>query len=77
MTETATRTNQQATVVSTAGGEASTRVQTVASVAEELTSAIGKISRQVAQSEDYRSGGVKCAPHRHHRTSARRWRTAD
>jgi len=50
MTETATRTNQQATVVSTAAGEASTRVQTVASAAEELTSAIGEISRQVAQS---------------------------
>jgi methyl-accepting chemotaxis protein len=50
MTGTAERTNQQATVVSTAAAEASTRVQTVAAAAEELSSSIGEISRQVAQS---------------------------
>jgi methyl-accepting chemotaxis protein len=50
MTETANHTNQRANVVSTAAAEASTRVQTVASAAEALTSAIGEISRQVAQS---------------------------
>jgi len=50
MTGTAERTNQQATVVSSAAAEASTRVQTVASAAEELSSAIGEISRQVVQS---------------------------
>jgi methyl-accepting chemotaxis protein len=47
MTGTAERTNQQATVVSSA---ASTRVQTVAAAAEELSSSITEISRQVAQS---------------------------
>jgi methyl-accepting chemotaxis protein len=36
MTGTAERTNQQATVVSSAAAEASTRVQTVATAAEEL-----------------------------------------
>jgi methyl-accepting chemotaxis protein len=50
MTGTAERTNQQATVVSSAATEAATRVQTVASAAEELSSSIGEISRQVAQS---------------------------
>jgi methyl-accepting chemotaxis protein len=50
MTGTADRTNQQATVVSSAATEAATRVQTVASAAEELSSSIGEISRQVAQS---------------------------
>jgi methyl-accepting chemotaxis protein len=50
MTGTAERTNQQATVVSSAASEASTRVQTVAAAAEELSSSITEISRQVAQS---------------------------
>ena len=48
MTGTAERTNQQATVVSSAAAEASTRVH--ASAAEELSNAIGEISRQVVQS---------------------------
>jgi len=50
MTGTAERTNQQATVVSTAAAEASARVQTVATAAEELSTSISEISRQVAQS---------------------------
>ena len=50
MTGTAERTNNQATVVSSAAAEASARVQTVAAAAEELSSSIGEISRQVAQS---------------------------
>jgi methyl-accepting chemotaxis protein len=50
MTGTAERTNHRASVVSSAAAEASTRVQTVAAAAEELTSSIGEISRQVAQS---------------------------
>jgi methyl-accepting chemotaxis protein len=50
MTGTAERTNRRASVVSSAAAEASTRVQTVAAAAEELTSSIGEISRQVAQS---------------------------
>ena len=50
MTGTAERTNHRASVVNSAAAEASTRVQTVAAAAEELTSSIGEISRQVAQS---------------------------
>jgi len=50
MSDTAERTNNQATVVSSAAAEASARVQTVAAAAEELSSSIGEISRQVAQS---------------------------
>ena len=50
MTGTAERTNQQATVVSSAAAEASARVQTVATAAEELSTSISEISRQVAQS---------------------------
>jgi methyl-accepting chemotaxis protein len=50
MTGTAERTDRRASVVSSAAAEASTRVQTVAAAAEELTSSIGEISRQVAQS---------------------------
>ena len=50
MSGTAERTNNQATVVSSAAAEASARVQTVAAAAEELSSSIGEISRQVAQS---------------------------
>src|SRR5229473_2382564 len=45
MTGTAERTNQQATVVSSAAAEASARVQTVATAAEELSSSISEISR--------------------------------
>jgi methyl-accepting chemotaxis protein len=50
MTDTAERTNQRASVVSSAATEASTRVQTVAAAAEELSTSITEISRQVAQS---------------------------
>jgi methyl-accepting chemotaxis protein len=61
MTGTAERTNDQATIVSTAAAEASARVQTVASAAEELTSSIGEISRQVAQSAKITSHAVDSA----------------
>jgi methyl-accepting chemotaxis protein len=64
MTGTAERTNQRATVVSSAATEASTRVQTVAAAAEELSSSISEISRQVAQSADITTRAVENA----HRT---------
>jgi methyl-accepting chemotaxis protein len=63
MTGTAERTNHQAAVVSSAAAEASTRVQTVASAAEELTAAIGEISRQVAQSAKITDRAVENARH--------------
>jgi methyl-accepting chemotaxis protein len=61
MTGTAERTNQQATVVSTAAAEASARVQTVATAAEELSSSISEISRQVAQSANIAGRAVDSA----------------
>jgi methyl-accepting chemotaxis protein len=61
MTGTAERTNQQASVVGSAAAQASTRVQTVASAAEELTSSIGEISRQVAQSAEITGRAVEGA----------------
>ena len=61
MTGTAERTNQQATVVSTAAAEASARVQTVATAAEELSTSISEISRQVAQSADIAARAVDSA----------------
>lgn len=50
MTGSADRTNQQATAVAAAAGEAGSGVQTVAAATEELTASIHEISRQVAQS---------------------------
>jgi methyl-accepting chemotaxis protein len=61
MTGTAERTNQQATVVSSAAAEASSRVRTVATAAEELSSSISEISRQVAQSADIAARAVDSA----------------
>src|SRR6266852_928347 len=61
MTGTAERTNQQATVVSTAAAEASARVQTVATAAEELSTSISEISRQVAQSSNIAARAVDSA----------------
>jgi methyl-accepting chemotaxis protein len=58
MTGTAARTNQQATIVSTAATEASDRVQTVAAAAEELSTSISEISRQVAQSANITTRAV-------------------
>jgi len=63
MTGTAERTNERATVVSSAAAEASTRVQTVAAAAEELSSSISEISRQVAQSASITSRAVDSARH--------------
>ncbi len=50
MTTTATRTLQQAHIVSNASQDASHGIQTVAVSAEELTASITEISRQIAQS---------------------------
>ena len=61
MTGTAERTNQRAVVVGSAATEASTRVQTVAAAAEELSSSISEISRQVAQSAAITSRAVESA----------------
>lgn len=61
MTGTAARTNDQANVVSTAASQASARVQTVAAAAEELSSSIVEISRQVAQSARITSHAVDSA----------------
>jgi len=63
MTGTAERTNQRAAVVGSAATEASTRVQTVAAAAEELSSSITEISRQVAQSAVITSRAVETARH--------------
>jgi methyl-accepting chemotaxis protein len=50
MTSTAGRTSQQATIVASASEQASAGVQTAAAAAEELTTSIQEITRQVAQS---------------------------
>jgi methyl-accepting chemotaxis protein len=63
MTGTAERTNQRASVVGSAATEASTRVQTVAAAAEELSSSITEISRQVTQSAAITSRAVETARH--------------
>lgn len=61
MTGTADRTNERAALVGSAAGEASTRVQTVAAAAEELSSSITEISRQVAQSAAITGRAVETA----------------
>ncbi len=61
MTGTAERTNQRAALVGSAASEASTRVQTVAAAAEELSSSITEISRQVAQSAAITGRAVETA----------------
>jgi methyl-accepting chemotaxis protein len=63
MTGTAERTNQRASMVGSAATEASTRVQTVAAAAEELSSSITEISRQVAQSAAITGRTVETARH--------------
>jgi methyl-accepting chemotaxis protein len=63
MTGTAERTNQRASMVGSAATEASTRVQTVAAAAEELSSSITEISRQVAQSAAITGRAVETARH--------------
>src|SRR3569833_2741986 len=52
MSATAEGTNRRAEIVESAATQASQRVQTMAAAAEELSSSIGEISRQVAQSAD-------------------------
>jgi methyl-accepting chemotaxis protein len=61
MSGTAARTNDQASVVSTAASQASSRVQTVAAAAEELSSSITEIARQMAQSARITSHAVDSA----------------
>ncbi|MGM4918013.1 methyl-accepting chemotaxis protein [Tardiphaga sp. 813_E8_N1_3] len=61
MSGTAARTNDQAGIVSTAASQASTRVQTVAAAAEELSSSIGEIARQMAQSAKITTHAVDSA----------------
>ena len=63
MTGTAERTNQRAALVGSAASEASTRVQTVAAAAEELSSSITEISRQMAQSAAITRRAVDTARH--------------
>ena len=58
MSQTAERTNQQASAVSAAAEEAGVGVQTVAAAADELTASITEISRQVAQSANMASHAV-------------------
>ncbi|WP_441241988.1 methyl-accepting chemotaxis protein [Tardiphaga sp. 768_D3_N2_1] len=61
MSGTAARTNDQAGIVSTAALQASTRVQTVAAAAEELSSSIAEIARQMAQSAKITTHAVDSA----------------
>jgi methyl-accepting chemotaxis protein len=61
MTTTAEHANHRASVVSSAAGEASIRVQTAAAAAEELSSSIGEISRQVVQSANITARAVENA----------------
>ncbi|WNV10212.1 methyl-accepting chemotaxis protein [Tardiphaga sp. 709] len=61
MSGTAARTNDQAGIVNTAALQASTRVQTVAAAAEELSSSIAEIARQMAQSAKITTHAVDSA----------------
>ncbi|MBV9564274.1 MAG: HAMP domain-containing protein, partial [Bradyrhizobium sp.] len=61
MSTAASTANRQAAVVATASGQTSTNVQTVASATEELTSSIGEIGRQVAQSTEIAARAVESA----------------
>ena len=66
MSNTAHRTNEQASAVAGAAEEASSGVQTVAAASEELTTSIHEISRQVAQSAQITAKAVADA----HRTDS-------
>jgi len=78
MTSTAEHTNHRASVVSSAATEASTRVQTVASAAENCRPSISEISRQVAQSTAITARAVESARRTDtNRARTRRWRAAD
>ncbi|MDA9421269.1 methyl-accepting chemotaxis protein [Bradyrhizobium sp. CCBAU 53380] len=61
MSSTAEGTNRRAAVVGSAATEARQRVQTVAAAAEELSSSITEISRQVAQSAEVTGRAVDSA----------------
>jgi methyl-accepting chemotaxis protein len=63
MTGTAEHTNQRAGLVSSTVTDASGRVQTAAAAAEELSSSISEISRQVAQSATVTGRAVESARH--------------
>jgi methyl-accepting chemotaxis protein len=61
MSDTASRTNDQAAAVAASADEAGGAVATVAAAAEELSASIGEISRQVADSARISSGAVASA----------------
>ncbi|BAE52608.1 Methyl-accepting chemotaxis protein [Paramagnetospirillum magneticum AMB-1] len=59
LSQTATTTTEQSTVVASAAEEASTNVQTVAAAAEELSHSIQEISRRVAETATATDGAVR------------------
>jgi methyl-accepting chemotaxis protein len=61
MPATVEETSRQATAASSASGQASHNVQTVAAAAEELSSSISEISCQVSQSTEVAGTAVKAA----------------
>ena len=63
MTTMASRTNDRASTVAAAAGEASVNVQTVASAAEQLSSSVEEITRQVARSSQVTSKAATDARH--------------
>jgi methyl-accepting chemotaxis protein len=58
MSATAEQTSKQATTVASASGEATSKVQTVATAAEELSTSIAEIGRQVTQASDISNRAV-------------------
>jgi methyl-accepting chemotaxis protein len=61
MSGSADRTNQQASAVASAAGQAGASAQTVAAATEELTSSINEISRQVGESAKMAASAVRDA----------------
>ena len=61
MSATADQTNQQASTVSVAAGQASANVQTMAAATEEMASSAAEIARQVARSTSIASRAVEAA----------------
>jgi methyl-accepting chemotaxis protein len=61
MTDTASRSNQEAAAGASASEEAGSGLQTVSAATEELTASIGEISRQVAQSSEIAGRAVSDA----------------
>jgi methyl-accepting chemotaxis protein len=76
LTQTAVRSQQQATLVAAASEEASTNVQSVASATEEMSSSVNEISRQVQESARIAHEAVSQARSTN-RPWQRRWRADD